>query len=44
MGYFDLVRVCKGEAALASQQPEPDLCSALQLKLSVYYNSFRTRR
>ena len=43
MGYFDLVRVCKGESQ-APQQPEPDLCSALQLKLSVYYNSFRTRR
>ena len=28
MGYFDLVRVCKGEG--------PDLCSALQLKLSLY--------
>ena len=36
MGYFDLVRVCKGEAA----QPEPDLISDLQLKLSVY-NSFQ---
>ena len=37
MGYFDLVRVCKGEAA---EPPEPDLISDLQLKLSVY-NSFQ---